>query len=169
MAQRTIEFKGQQVTILGQPLAVGDSFPPVKLHAPDFSEVDLGSLQGSVRLISVVPSLDTGVCDAQTKRFNDEAAKLGDAAKILTISADPPFTQRRWLKDSEVSNITVLSDHMNMAFGEAVGTHLKELRLDQRSVFVIDRAGIVRYAEYVPVFGQHPDYDAAIETVKSLL
>lgn len=169
MAQRTIEFKGQPLTILGQPLAVGDSFPAVTLHAPDFSEVDLGSLQGAVRLISVVPSLDTGVCDAQTKRFNEEAAKLGDSAKILTISADSPFTQRRWLKDAEVSNITALSDHMKMAFGEAAGTHIKELRLDQRSVFVIDRAGVIRYAEYVPVFGQHPDYDAAIESVKSLL
>ncbi len=169
MAQRTIEFKGQSLTILGQPLAIGDAFPAVKLHAPDFTEVDLGSLQGAVRLISVVPSLDTGVCDAQTKRFNEEAAKLGDSAKILTISADTPFAQRRWIKDSEVSNITVLSDHMNMAFGDAVGAHLKELRLDQRSVFVIDRAGVVRYAEYVPVFGQHPDYDAAIEAVKALL
>lgn len=157
------------MTILGAELKVGDRFPAVKLHATDWTETDLGALTGSVRLISVVPSLDTGVCDAQTKRFNEEAAKLGDSAKVITVSADPPFTQKRWANDSEIKNITVLSDHMHMAFGDAAGTHIKELRLEQRSVFVIDRDDVVRYVEYVPVFGQHPDYDAAIEAVQKLI
>lgn len=169
MANRTIEFKGQAMTLAGKQLAVGDTFPPVSLHATDWTTVDLNALKGSVRLISVVPSLDTGVCDAQTKRFNEEAAKLGDSAKIITVSADPPFTQKRWANDSEVKNIMVLSDHLNMAFGEAAGTHIKEMRLEQRSVFVIDRDNVLRYAEYVPVFGQHPDYDAAIDAVKKLI
>lgn len=157
------------MTIVGNVVKVGDTFPGVTLHATDWSTVDLAALKGTVRLISVVPSLDTGVCDAQTKRFNEEAAKLGDAAKVITVSSDPPFTQKRWAADSEVKNITVLSDHMDMAFGNAVGTHIKDLRLDQRSVFVIDRDDTVKYVEYVPVFGQHPDYDAAIAVVKSLL
>ncbi|MCX6017709.1 MAG: thiol peroxidase [Chloroflexi bacterium] len=169
MSTRTIEFKGKPLAIIGNQLKVGDKFPGSVLHANDFSAVDLGAMQGIVRLISVVPSLDTGVCDAQTKRFNEEAIKLGDAVKIITVSADPPFTQRRWANDSEVKNITVLSDHMAMAFGNAVGVHIPELRLDQRSVFVIDRDDVVRYAEYVPIFGQHPDYDAAIAVVKELL
>jgi thiol peroxidase len=169
MSTRTIEFKGKPLAIVGNPVAVGDKLPGSVLHANDFSAVDLGAMPSAVRLISVVPSLDTGVCDAQTKRFNEEAAKLGDAAKIITVSADPPFTQRRWANDSEVKNITVLSDHMSMAFGNAMGVHIPELRLNQRSVFVIDRDDVVRYAEYVPVFGQHPDYDAAIAVVKELL
>jgi thioredoxin-dependent peroxiredoxin len=169
MSNRTIEFKGKPMTIQGPLIQAGDTLPSASLHATDFSAVDVAKLAGSVRLISVVPSLDTGVCDAQTKRFNEEAAKLGDSAKVITISADPPFTQRRWANDSEVKNITVLSDHMDMAFGDAMGTHIKELRLDQRSVFVVDRDNVVRYVEYVPVFGQHPDYDAAIEAVKKLI
>jgi thiol peroxidase len=157
------------MTLLGRQLAVGDTFPAASLHAIDFSAVDISALKGVVRLISVVPSLDTGVCDAQTKRFNEEAAKLGDSVKVITVSADPPFTQKRWASDAEVKNITVLSDHMDMAFGNAAGTHIKELRLDQRSVFVIDRDNVVQYVEYVPVFGQHPDYDAAIDAARKLI
>ena len=169
MNTRSIEFRGKPMSIVGNVIKVGDKFPAVTLHATDWSELNLGSLTGTVRLISVVPSLDTGVCDAQSKRFNEEAAKLGDAAQILTVSADPPFTQKRWAADADVKNITVLSDHMDMAFGNAAGTHIQELRLDQRSVFVIDRNDTVKYVEYVPVFGQHPDYDAAIAAVKALL
>jgi thioredoxin-dependent peroxiredoxin len=169
MSNRTIEFKGQPMTLLGRTLSVGDAFPAVTLHATDFSAVNTGSMTGKPTLISVVPSLDTGVCDAQTKRFNEEAAKLGDDVRVVTVSADPPFTQRRWVNDAEVKNITVLSDHMDMAFGDAAGVHIKELRLDQRSVFVLDGAGVVQHVEYVPVFGQHPDYDAAIDAVKKLL
>jgi thioredoxin-dependent peroxiredoxin len=165
----TLEFRGQPKTIVGNVINVGDTFPDVTLHATDWSTVDLSTLKGTVRLISVVPSLETGVCDAQTKRFNEEAAKLGDAAKVVTVSSDTPFTQKRWAADSDVTNIIVLSDHMDMAFGNAVGTHIKELRLNQRSVFVVDRDNTVKYAEYVPIFGQHPDYDAAVAVVKSLL
>lgn len=169
MTKRTIDFRGVAREIKGTPLTVGDIFPAVTLQAIDFSAVNLDAMAGSIRLISVVPSLDTGVCDAQTRRFNEEAAKLGDAARVLTVSADTPFAQKRWANDSEVKNITVLSDHMHMAFGDAVGAHILDLRLDQRSVFVIDRDNTVRYAEYVPIFGQHPDYDAAIDAVKKLI
>jgi thiol peroxidase len=169
MSQRTIEFRGSPKTLVGTPLKVGDKFPSAKLQANDWTDIDLDTFDGVVRLVSVVPSLDTGVCDAQTKRFNEEAEKLGEKVKVITVSADSPFTQKRWAGDAEVKNITVLSDHMNMNFGNAVGTHIKELRLNQRSVFVVDADGTLRYVEYVPIFGQHPDYDAAIEAVKQLI
>jgi thiol peroxidase len=169
MSNRTIEFRGTPRTIVGSPLKVGDKFPNATLQANDWSEVDLASFDGVVRLVSVVPSLDSGVCDAQTKRFNEEAEKLGEMVKVITISADSPFTQKRWATDAEVKNITVLSDHMNLSFGDAVGAHIQDLRLDQRSVFVVDSDGTLRYVEYVPIFGQHPDYDAAIEATQKLI
>ena len=164
-----VTFKGVPQTVLGRPLQVGDTFPSVTLIAPDLSSVDLKSFEGQTRLVSVVPSLDTGICDAQTRRFNDEAEKFGDQLKVITISADIPFTQRRWMKEAEVKNITVLSDHHDMAFGDAVGTHIRELRLNQRSIFVVDKNNAVTYVEYVPEVSQHPDYDAAIEAARKLI
>ncbi len=164
-----VTFKGKPQTVRGSVIQVGDLFPAVKLVAPDLSEVDLRDYEGMVRLISVVPSLDTGICDAQTKRFNSEAVALGNAARVLTISADVPFAQRRWVKDADVQNITVLSDYRDMAFGDATGTHVKELRLDQRSIFVVGKNNVVTYVEYVPEIAQHPDYDAAVEAVHRLI
>jgi thiol peroxidase len=164
-----VTYKSVPKTVLGRPLKAGDTFPASQLIAPDWSEVDLQTFEGQVRLVSVVPSLDTGICDAQTKRFNDEAERLGNQVKIITVSADTPFAQRRWLKDAEVKNITVLSDHLAMAFGNATGTHIREMRLNQRSIFVINKDNIVTYAEYVPEIAQHPDYDAALEAVQKLI
>ena len=164
-----VTFKGKPQTVRGNGIKVGDILPAVQLIAPDLSEVNLRDFENTVRLISVVPSLDTGICDAQTKRFNEEARNLGDAVKVITVSADVPFAQRRWIKDSDVQNITVLSDYHDMAFGDATGTHVKELRLNQRSIFVIDKNNTVTYAEYVPEIAQHPDYDAALEAVRKLL
>ena len=157
-----VTFKGTPLTVIGQPLNPGDPMPDVSLTGIDLGKVSLGSLKGKVCLISVVPSLDTGICDAQTRRFNDEAEELGPNVRIITISADLPFAQKRWMTDAEVKNITALSDHTAMAFGDAAGTHVKELRIEQRSIFVVDRDGVVRYVEYVPEIAQHPDYDAAI-------
>jgi thiol peroxidase len=164
-----VSFKGVPQTVLGRPLQVGDPFPSVSLVAPDLGAVDLNSFEGQVRLVSVVPSLDTGICDAQTRRFNDEAEKFGDQLKVITVSADIPFAQRRWIKEAEVKNITVLSDHQNMSFGDATGTHIRELRLNQRSIFVVDRNNTVAYVEYVPEVAQHPDYDAALEAARKLI
>lgn len=164
-----VTYKGKPQTVRGNVIKVGDIFPAVQLFAPDLSEVNLRDFENMVRLISVVPSLDTGICDAQTKRFNAEAIQFGNAVKVITISADVPFAQRRWVKDNEVENITVLSDYHDMAFGDATGTHVKELRLDQRSIFVVDKGNRVTYAEYVPEIAQHPDYDAALEAVRKLL
>jgi thiol peroxidase len=129
----------------------------------------LASTQGKVRLISVVPSIDTGVCDAQTRRVNQEASRLGDGAIALTVSVDLPQAQKRWCGAAGVDRVQMLSDYLDMAFGDAYGTHVTALRIEQRALFVIDRAGIVRYAEYIPVIGQHPDYAAALAVVRSLL
>ncbi len=169
--ERTNEltFKGDPLTVIGPKLQPGDPFPAVKLVAPDLSEVNLADMRGQVLLISVVPSLDTGICDAQTRRFNEEAEKLGDRVKVITVSADLPWAQRRWLNDAEAKHIIALSDHRDMAFGDAAGTHVKELRIEQRAIFVVDREGKVAYAEYVPEIAQHPDYDAALEAVQRLL
>jgi len=171
LLERTGELtlKSKPLTVVGERLKPGDKFPDVTLTAPDWSEVDLGALRGTVRLISVVPSLDTGICDAQTKRFEEEAQAFGDKVKVITISADLPWAQRRWVSDSEVKHITVLSDHKAMAFGDAAGTHVKEMRIEQRAIFVVDKDDTVAYVEYVPEIAQHPDYDAAIEAAKKLI
>jgi thiol peroxidase len=164
----TIQFKNSDLTVLGKRLAVGDPLPDVELTAPNLSRVSLGAYAGKVRLISVVPSLDTGVCDAQTRRFNDEAGRLGDSVAVITISADLPFAQKRWQTESEAKNVILLSDHAEMAFGDATGTHIEALRLDQRSIFVADRSGKLHYVEYVRNFGHHPDYDAAVAAARAL-
>lgn len=164
-----LTWKGKPLTVVGAQLKPGDTFPKVALTATDWSTVNLENLNGAVRLVSVVPSLDTGICDAQTKRFNDEAEKFGERVKVITVSSDLPWAQRRWVADAEVKNITVLSDHDGMAFGDAAGTHVKEMRIEQRAIFVVDRDGKVAYAEYVPEIAQHPDYDAAIEAVNKLI
>jgi thiol peroxidase len=164
----TVLFKNTDLNVLGTRLAVGDRMPDVELTAPDLSKVSLNGYGGKVRLISVVPSLDTGICDAQTRRFNDEARKLGGGVAVITVSADLPFAQKRWQTETEAGNVILLSDHARMAFGNATGTHIEALRLDQRSIFVVDRSGMLRYVEYVRNFGHHPDYDAAVAVARAL-
>jgi thiol peroxidase len=159
-------MKGNPLTLIGPQLQAGD-------HAPDFSVVD-GSLSPvdlektghNVRIISVVPSLDTPVCDLQTKRFNEEAAKL-PSVDILTISMDLPFAQKRWCGAFGVDRIKMLSDHRSGSFGEAYGTLIKDLRIESRAIFVIDRGNIIRYVEYVKEVADHPNYDAALEAAKA--
>ncbi len=164
----TVLYKGFDLEVLGARLAVGDRMPDVELTGPDLRKVLLSAYAGKVRLISVVPSLDTGVCDAQTRRFNDEAGKLGDSVAVITVSADLPFAQKRWQIEAEAGNVILLSDHARIAFGDATGTHIEALRLDQRSVFVVDRLGMLRYVEYVRNFSHHPDYDAAMAVARAL-
>ncbi len=172
MTQETpggVTLKGNPLTVIGKKLSVGDKAPDFKLVANDLSTVTLADSAGKVRLISVVPSLDTPICDAQTRRFNEEAANFGDDIAILTVSAEHPFNQKRWCGAAGIDKVQVVSDHMDMNFGDAYGTHVKELRLEQRSIFVVDKDDTIRYVEYVPEIAQHPDYDAAIAAVKELL
>lgn len=161
----SVTFKGNPVTLLGSEVRVGDEAPNFTVLANDLSEVTLDDTKGQVRLISVVPSIDTGVCDAQTRRFNEEASKL-DNVKILTISVDLPFAQKRWCAAAGIENVQTLSDHRDLSFGEAFGVVMKELRLLARAVFVIDSNDVVTYVEYVNEGTNHPNYEAAIEAAK---
>ncbi|UOO41857.1 thiol peroxidase [Priestia megaterium] len=160
------KFKGNDVTLLGNLVKVGDKAPNFTVLANDLSEVTLDSTKGSVRLISVVPSIDTGVCDAQTRRFNEEAAKL-DNVKVLTVSVDLPFAQKRWCGANGIDNVQTLSDHRDLSFGEAYGVAIQELRLLARSIFVVDSNDNVTYVEYLPEVTEHPNYEAAIEAAKA--
>lgn len=162
----SVTFKNNPVTLIGNEVKVGDQAPDFTVLANDLSEVKLNDSKGTVRIISVVPSVDTGVCDAQTRRFNEDASKIGDV-QVLTISVDLPFAQKRWCAASGLDNVQVLSDHRDLSFGEAYGVVMQELRLLARSVFVVDSSDKVVYVEYVSEGTNHPNYEAAIEAAKS--
>lgn len=161
----TVTFKGNPVTLVGNEVKVGDQAPDFTVLANDLSEVKLSDFAGQVRLISVVPSVDTGVCAVQTKRFNEEVANLNNV-QVLTISADLPFAQARWATENKLGNAKIFSDHRDLSFGEAYGVVMKELRLLARSVFVINSNDEVVYAEYVSEGTNHPEYEAALNAAK---
>lgn len=163
-----VTFINKPVTLIGNELKVGDQAPDFTVLANDLSPVTLKDSEGKIRLFSVVPSLDTGVCDQQTRKFNEAAAELGDNVIIYTVSMDLPFAQKRWCGAAGIENVVTVSDHRDASFGEAYGVHMKELRLLARSIFVVDENGKVTYVEYVPEGTTHPNYDAAIEAVKAL-
>ena len=163
-----VTFKQGPVTLVGNEVKVGDKAPDFTVLANDLSPVSLSNSEGKIRLISVVPSLDTGVCDAQTRKFNEVAAGLGEDVVILTVSVDLPFAQKRWCGANGIESVQTLSDHRDLSFGEAYGVHIQELRLLTRAVFVVDQNNKVVYVEYVPEATDHPNYDAAIEAVKTL-
>jgi thiol peroxidase len=156
-------------TLVGPELKVGDKAPAFVVLGQDLKDIDSTTLAGKPMLISVIPSVDTGVCDLQTKRFNEEAGRMGDKITLLTVSADLPFALRRYCGANEIKSLVVASDHRSMAFGAAYGTYIKEVRLESRAVFVVDGAGVIRHAEYVPTAGQHPDYDAALAVLAKLV
>jgi thiol peroxidase len=166
-----VTLKGQPYAVLGPVLKPGDKVAEVVLNNKGFDGMGklLESTAGKVRLINVVPSLGSSVCDMQTRRFNEEAAGLSEAVVVVTVSVDMPHIQKEWCAAKGVDRIVMLSDHRDMAFGDAFGTHVKELRLEQRSVFVVDRDDIVRYVEYVPEITQQPNYEAAVKAVRALL
>lgn len=166
MAQVT--FKNNQITLIGNEVKVGDKAPNFTVLANDLSPVTLQDSTGKVRLISVVPSIDTGVCDAQTRKFNEAAAELGDNVVILTVSVDLPFAQKRWCGANGIEAVQTVSDHRDLSFGEAYGVAIQELRLLARAVFVVDAQDNVTYVEYVSEATNHPNYDAALEAVKAL-
>ncbi|MEQ6377809.1 thiol peroxidase [Bacillaceae bacterium S4-13-58] len=159
-----VTFKGNLITLLGEEVKVGEQAPSFTVLANDLSEKKLSDYNG-VKLISVVPSLDTGVCDAQTRKFNEEANQLGDV-KILTISMDLPFAQKRWCGANGVENVETLSDHLKGSFGKAYGVLIEELRLLARAVFVVDSTNTVTYTQYVPEATDHPNYEAALQAAK---
>lgn len=170
MSTRTVAFRDQQIPVAGPGVKPGDAAQDVVLST-GFVETFrlLGDTQGKVRLISVVPSIDTSVCDMQTRRMNEEATNLGERVVVLTVSADLPMAQKRWCGAAGVDRVIMLSDRMGLPFGHAYGTAAPQLGIDQRAIVVVDDQDVVRYVEYVPSIGQHPDYDAALAAVRSLI
>jgi thiol peroxidase len=164
-----ITMRGNPLTLNGTELKVGDSAPDVTLLGNDLSPVKLSSYKGKICVLSVVPSLDTPVCDMQTRKFNDEAGNLGDNVVILTISMDLPFAQTRWCGAAGVDKVVTLSDHRDAAFGDAYGVLIKELRLLARAIFVIDQNGTIQYFQLVEEVADEPDYDSALGAVKKLV
>lgn len=162
-------FKGNPLTLVGPGVNVGE-------HAPEFriakGLTEFGSLadtNGKVRVLNVVPSLDTPVCDTQTRKFNTAAGEFGDKVSVVTISMDLPPAQARWCGMADAQNITCLSDYRDHSFGETYGLLIKELDILARSVIVVDRNGVIRYQEIVPEVTTEPNYDAALAAVKGLV
>ncbi len=164
-----VTFKGMPLTLLGNPVSVGDTAPDFQVLANDLSPRTLADYKGKVLVISVVPSLDTPVCDLQTRRFNAEAAGLSDAVRILTISCDLPFAQSRWCGAAGVEAVETLSDHRDLSFGLAYGMVLKELRLLGRAVFVVCADGVVAHAEVVNEVSSSVNFESALAAVKDCL
>ena len=163
-----VTMKGKPVTLLGNDVSVGQTAPDCTLVANDLSEFRLSSLKGKKVILSVVPSLDTGVCDIQTKRFNQEATSLGNDVVVVTVSMDLPFAQKRWCGAAGVTRVQTLSDHREGAFGKAYGLLISGLRLLARAVFVVDVQGAIRYKQIVEEITTEPNYEKALQAVKSL-
>jgi len=161
-------FKGNPLTLLGPEIKSGDRAPEFQVLGQDLIPVKLSDTKGKVRLISVVPSLDTPVCDAQTRRFNEEASRLPAGVEIWTISMDLPFAQRRWCGAAGIDRVKVFSDHRDASFGLAYGCLVKELRLLARSIFVVDQRDTIRHVEYVREMTTHPNYESALAAVRQL-
>ena len=163
-----VTFKGNPLTLIGSEVRVGSQAPDFQVIAQDLSAVKWSDTKGKIRVVSAVPSLDTPVCDQQTRRFNQEAASLPGNVEVWTISMDLPFAQKRWCGAAGVDKIKVLSDHRDASFGAAWGTLVKELRLLARAVFIVDAQNVVRHAEYVKEVTTHPNYDAALAALRQL-
>jgi len=166
--QATVTFEGNPLTLLGNQVKVGEPAPDFEVLANDLSPVKLSGFRGKVCVICSVPSLDTPVCDTQTRKFNEQAASLGDDVVVLTISMDLPFAQQRWCGSANAEYVQTLSDHRKAEFGNGFGVLIKELRLLARTVFVVDKAGIIRYIEIVDELTNEPDYEATLKAVREV-
>jgi thioredoxin-dependent peroxiredoxin len=162
----SITMKGNPLTLVGSEIRLGDRAPDFEILGNDLTPVKLSAFKGKVLIISSVPSLDTPVCDIETRRFNEEAGKMGSDVVILTISMDLPFAQKRWCGASGVEKVVTLSDHYDASFGRSYGVLIKELRLLARAVFVVDRDGIVKYIQIVKELTDEPDYGEVLNSVK---
>jgi len=164
-----ITMKGKPLTLQGKEVKIGDKAPNFTAIANDLSAVDFSSFRGKICVITSVPSLDTSTCDRMTRRFNEEASKLGSNVTVLTISMDLPFAQKRWCGAAGINNIQTLSDYRDASFGTAYGVLIKELRLLARAVFAVDRDGVIRYMQLVNELTNEPDYQAVLDAVKGFL
>ena len=166
--QRTTILGGKEYSLTGPELKVGDQAPRFSAVDSTLQGVDLAGTGNGVRVFSVVPSLDTPVCDAQTKRFEDAAAKM-TGVKFYAVSMDLPFAQARWCGNFGIDKITMLSDHRSGSFGEGYGTLISDLRIESRAIFVLDSKNKIRHVEYVHQVGDHPNYDAALQAAEQAL
>lgn len=166
--KRSVTMKGAVLTLRGKELKAGDKAPDFEVLANDLSIVKFSSFAGKGCVILSVPSLDTSVCDRMSRRFNQEAAGLGTNVVVMTISMDLPFAQKRWCGAAEAKNIQVFSDHRDASFGRAFGVLIKDLRLLARTVFVVDKEGIIRYVQIVKELSSEPDYQSALDAVREL-
>ena len=163
-----VTMQGTPLTLVGDTVAVGEAAPDFTVLDNDLSPVNFSSYRGKVCIISSIPSLDTPVCDLETKAFNEKAAGLGPNVAILTLSMDLPFAQKRWCAAAGVNGVQTLSDHKDASFGNAFGVLIKELRLLARAVFIVDGNGIIQYIQVVKELSEEPDYDAIWEALKKL-
>ena len=159
----------REFPVAGDMLTIGAQAPDFKLTANNWSSKSLSDYTGKIKIFSIVPSLDTSVCSAQTHRFNKEATSLGDNIVVLTVSADLPYAQSRWCGAEGVDRVETLSDHKAMSFSTDYGVHVADLRICQRAAFVLDQNNVVQYAEYVPEIGSEVNFDAVLSKAKSLV
>jgi len=164
------QFQNKEMTIVGKDIVVGQQAPEFKAQAGDWSMVSaLESSAGKVRIIGSLPSLNTSVCDRETRRFNEEAAALGEDIAIIMVSMDVPFTLKSWCAAAGIERVLTLSDHLAGEFGEKYGVLLKEFRIFRRAIFVVDRRGMVVYAAYMPVIGDEPIYAEVLDAAQAAL
>ena len=166
--QGVITIHGNPLTLVGDEIKVGAPAPDVELLDNDLNPVKLSAFRGKVLVIASVPSLDTPVCDMETRRFNDEAANLGADIALVTISMDLPFAQKRWCGAAGVKNLQTLSDHRQADFGMAYGVLIKELRLLARAVFIVDQQGTVQYVQLVKEVTNEPNYEEVLQALNTL-
>ncbi|MEF3279957.1 MAG: thiol peroxidase [Elusimicrobiota bacterium] len=168
--KRTVTLQGRELTLIGEELKIGDKAPDFKVIANDMTPMKFyRTYKGKIVLISSVPSLDTPVCDIETKRFNDEAQKLSQDIEIITISMDLPFAQKRWCGQAGVNRVKTYSDYLKADFGKSYGILIKELRLLARCIFIVDREGIIRYIQLVKEISNEPNYEEAINALKQIV
>lgn len=165
-----IKFRGQDVTVIGPDLKPGDKAPEFTAQTLEWAPFNgLANTRGKVRIIAAVLSLDTEVCDRETRQFNQRAAALSKDIVLLTISCDLPFTQKRWCGAAGIDQVIVLSDHLTADFGTKYGCLLKEVRFLRRAVFVVDKEDKITYAAYMPVLGDEPNYDEVLTAAQAAL
>ncbi len=164
-----VKAGGQQIVLLGDELKVGQQAPDFRVVDNSFKPVRLSDFQGKTLMLSIVPSIDTGICSLQTKRFNEEVAKLPDSVQLLTISTDLPFAQKRFCEQEQVNNMAVLSDAVWRDFGSSYGLLIKDMGLLTRAIIIINQQGKVAYLQLVPELAQEPDYDAALQVLRQTI
>ncbi len=166
---QTVTFKGNPLHLTGEEIKVGDPAPDFRVVDNELKPVRLTDLKGKIAVLVAVPSLDTPVCDLESQKFNQKAGQMGDTVRMLVLSMDLPFAQKRWCGAHDIKNIQTVSDYQDRSFGNAYGVLIQELQLLTRAIFIIDRNGLVQYRQIVKEITEEPDYDEAIRAIQKLI